>query len=153
MVGVFFFHSFMYIYIFVHNYCFHSIFWPWPSLIFPTASQHLSYLSMCQLISYFSLYSQSSSLPICLPLQFRLLSRLSTILPSLFPPSLHLPSFPSLLSPSFLSSSTSKIHPPPSPSSVSKAVYWQLQSHLSVQFIFPCSLWGQSKRKNHRLPS
>lgn len=119
------------------------------TFIFPIATEHLSYLSMCQFISYFSPYRQPSSLAIFLPLQFLTSLQPSPLSFSSFTPSPFLPSFfpPSLLP------QHQRPAPPPSPSPVSKAVYRQLQSHLSVQFIFPCSLWGQSKRKNHKLPS
>lgn len=125
------------------------------TFIFPTASQHLSCLSMCQFISYFSPHSQPSFLPISLPLQFRPLSHLSTILSSLsfLPHSISLPPLLLCSLPSSLLPQRRPPAPPPSPSPVSKAVYRQLQSHLSVQFIFPCSLWGESERKNHKLPS
>lgn len=43
--------------------------------------------------------------------------------------------------------SSIQVTPSPSPSPVSKAVYQQLQSHLSVQFIFPCSLWRRVRGK------
>lgn len=107
------------------------------TFIFPTASQHLSCLSMCQFISYFSPHSQPSSLPISLPLQFRPLSHLSTILSSLFPPSLHLTSSPpSLLSPSFPPSSASATRP----TSLSLSCQQSSLSAVAVSSISPIHL-------------
>lgn len=124
------------------------------TFIFPTVFQHLSCLSMYQFISYFSPYSQH---PLSPSLSSFTLDHFPTSLQSsplsFLPHSISLP--PLLLSslpPSLLPQHWPPA-PPPSPSPVSKAVYRQLQSHLSVQFIFPCSLWGKSKRKNHKLPS
>lgn len=102
--------------------------------IFPTASPSL--FSICCWLPYFlptiyyllSIFSVGHSPTSLQYMPFPLLSFL--------PPSSTSPSFPPQCWP-----------PPTSLSPVSNTVYRQLQSHLSVQFIFPCSLWGRAREK------
>lgn len=100
--------------------------------IFPIASS--SHFRICRWLPYF------------LPAIYYLLSVFSV---SHSPTSLQYMPFPLPLFSSTISYLPSSVlatsHLSLSP--VSNTVYRQLQSHLSVQFIFPCSLWGRVRGK------
>lgn len=107
----------------------------WDFYFFPS---HLFFLSLSLVYAIcFIIFSSPSPI-------FSFCTVLTTL-----PPLCHIGQSPSL----FPSSSPSLLAqcrpppPPPSPSPVSNAVYRQLQSHLSVQFIFRCSLWGRARGK------
>lgn len=131
MVGAFFFHSFMYIYIFVHNYCFHSVFWPCPWLLFFPLHLSISLTSASWFLTFpFTVNHPLSPSVSLFSLDYFPISLQSSPL-SFLPHSISLPSLLSSLPPSFLPQHQRSSHLP-------------LPLLSAKQFIGSCSLIYQS---------